>query len=294
VDLIEAILYGIVQGFTEWLPISSTAHLRLLPVVLGRPDPGAAFTAVIQLGTVLAVLIYFRQDLARAITAWFKSLRGEGKDTPEAKLAWGAFYGTLPILVIGYALKDVITGSQARSLYVIATTLIVMGVVMLIAEKVGKQHRSSESIEVKDGLWVGLWQCLSLIPGMSRSGSTISGALFAGLDRSTAARFSFLMSVPSITAAGLYELYQERKEIFGPLFQPALVATIVSFVVGYASIALLMKVIQKYGIGIFVAYRVVVGILLLVLVSTGRIPAIDAGAEAARPETVALAQNATP
>ena len=115
-DLIEAILYGIVQGFTEWLPISSTAHLRLLPVVLGRPDPGAAFTAVIQLGTVLAVLIYFRQDLARAITAWFKSLRGEGKDTPEAKLAWGAFYGTLPILVIGYALKDVITGSQARSL----------------------------------------------------------------------------------------------------------------------------------------------------------------------------------
>jgi undecaprenyl-diphosphatase len=275
VDLIEAILYGIVQGLTEWLPISSTAHLRILPALLGKPDPGAGFTAVIQLGTVLAVLIFFRTDIAQALSAFFKSLRGEGKDTPEAKLAWGAFYGTLPILIIGFALKDLIKSNQARSLYVIAGTLIFMGVVMLIAEKVGKQNRDKGDLEVKDGIIVGCWQALALLPGMSRSGSTISGALFQGLDRTTAARFSFLLSIPSITAAGVYELYSERKEIFGPLLMPALVATVVSFVVGYASIALLLKVIQKQGIGIFVGYRIVLGIVLLVLLSQGKLVATE-------------------
>ena len=274
-DLIEAILYGIVQGLTEWLPISSTAHLRILPALLGKPDPGAGFTAVIQLGTVLAVLIFFRTDIAQALSAFFKSLRGEGKDTPEAKLAWGAFYGTLPILIIGFALKDLIKSNQARSLYVIAGTLIFMGVVMLIAEKVGKQNRDKGDLEVKDGIIVGCWQALALLPGMSRSGSTISGALFQGLDRTTAARFSFLLSIPSITAAGVYELYSERKEIFGPLLMPALVATVVSFVVGYASIALLLKVIQKQGIGIFVGYRIVLGIVLLVLLSQGKLVATE-------------------
>ena len=274
-DLIEAILYGIVQGLTEWLPISSTAHLRILPALLGKPDPGAGFTAVIQLGTVLAVLIFFRSDIAQALSAFFKSLRGEGRDTPEAKLAWGAFYGTLPILIIGFALKDLIKSNQVRSLYVIAGTLIFMGVVMLIAEKVGKQNRGKEDLEVKDGIIVGCWQALALLPGMSRSGSTISGALFQGLDRTTAARFSFLLSIPSITAAGVYELYSERKEIFGPLLMPALVATVVSFVVGYASIALLLKVIQKQGIGIFVGYRIVLGIVLLVLLSQGKLVATE-------------------
>ncbi len=272
-DLIEAILYGIVQGLTEWLPISSTAHLRILPALLGKPDPGAGFTAVIQLGTVLAVLIFFRTDIAQALSAFFKSLRGEGRDTPEAKLAWGAFYGTLPILIIGFALKDLIKSNQARSLYVIAGTLIFMGVVMLIAEKVGKQNRDKGDLEVKDGIIVGCWQALALLPGMSRSGSTISGALFQGLDRTTAARFSFLLSIPSITAAGVYELYSERKEILGPLLMPALVATAVSFVVGYASIALLLKVIQKQGIGIFVGYRILLGIVLLVLLSQGKLVA---------------------
>ncbi len=278
-DLIEAILYGIVQGLTEWLPISSTAHLRILPALLGKPDPGAGFTAVIQLGTVLAVLIFFRTDIAQALSAFFKSLRGEGRDTPEAKLAWGAFYGTLPILIIGFALKDLIKSNQARSLYVIAGTLIFMGVVMLIAEKVGKQNRDKGDLEVKDGIIVGCWQALALLPGMSRSGSTISGALFQGLDRTTAARFSFLLSIPSITAAGVYELYSERKEILGPLLMPALVATAVSFVVGYASIALLLKVIQKQGIGIFVGYRILLGIVLLVLLSQGKLVATQPEAE---------------
>lgn len=281
-DLIEAILYGIVQGLTEWLPISSTAHLRILPALLGKPDPGAGFTAVIQLGTVLAVLIFFRSDIAQALSAFFKSLRGEGKDTPEAKLAWGAFYGTLPILIIGFALKDLIKSNQARSLYVIAGTLIFMGVVMLIAEKVGKQNRDKGDLEVKDGIIVGCWQALALLPGMSRSGSTISGALFQGLDRTTAARFSFLLSIPSITAAGVYELYSERKEILGPLLMPALVATAVSFVVGYASIALLLKVIQKQGIGIFVGYRILLGIVLLVLLSQGKLVATQPETESGK------------
>jgi undecaprenyl-diphosphatase len=282
VDLIEAILYGIVQGLTEWLPISSTAHLRILPALLGKPDPGAGFTAVIQLGTVLAVLIFFRTDIAQALSAFFKSLRGEGRDTPEAKLAWGAFYGTLPILIIGFALKDLIKSNQARSLYVIAGTLIFMGVVMLIAEKVGKQNRDKGDLEVKDGIIVGCWQALALLPGMSRSGSTISGALFQGLDRTTAARFSFLLSIPSITAAGVYELYSERKEILGPLLMPALVATAVSFVVGYASIALLLKVIQKQGIGIFVGYRILLGIVLLVLLSQGKLVATQPETESGK------------
>lgn len=281
-DLIEAILYGIVQGLTEWLPISSTAHLRILPALLGKPDPGAGFTAVIQLGTVLAVLIFFRTDIAQALSAFFKSLRGEGRDTPEAKLAWGAFYGTLPILIIGFALKDLIKSNQARSLYVIAGTLIFMGVVMLIAEKVGKQNRDKGDLEVKDGIIVGCWQALALLPGMSRSGSTISGALFQGLDRTTAARFSFLLSIPSITAAGVYELYSERKEILGPLLMPALVATAVSFVVGYASIALLLKVIQKQGIGIFVGYRILLGIVLLVLLSQGKLVATQPETESGK------------
>jgi undecaprenyl-diphosphatase len=282
VDLIEAILYGIVQGLTEWLPISSTAHLRILPALLGKPDPGAGFTAVIQLGTVLAVLIFFRTDIAQALSAFFKSLRGEGRDTPEAKLAWGAFYGTLPILIIGFALKDLIKSNQARSLYVIAGTLIFMGVVMLIAEKVGKQNRDKADLQVKDGIIVGCWQALALLPGMSRSGSTISGALFQGLDRTTAARFSFLLSIPSITAAGVYELYSERKEILGPLLMPALVATAVSFVVGYASIALLLKVIQKQGIGIFVGYRILLGIVLLVLLSQGKLVATQPETESGK------------
>jgi len=271
VDLVRAIVYGIIQGFTEWLPISSTAHLRIIPALFGWEDPGAGFTAVIQLGTVLAVLIYFWRDLKAAFTAWFVSLRTGDRSSPEARMGWAVFIGTIPIVLIGFGLRKLIKSDEFRSLYVIAGTLIVMGVLMLIADKVGKRHRLQASVQPKDGLVVGLWQCLSLIPGMSRSGSTITGALFSGFDASTAARFSFLLSFPSVLAAGLFELWDGRKEIGGTLLGPTLVATAVSFVVGYASIAFLIKYLQKHGITVFVIYRIVLGIALLAMLRAGRI-----------------------
>ena len=276
ITLLQAVVYGIVQGLTEWLPISSTAHLRVVPALLGWSDPGSAFTAVIQLGTILAVLIYFRSDLGRAIGAWFGSLTGKKKDTVDARIGWGVFWGTLPIVVLGFLFKDQIKSDQVRSLYVVASTLIFMGLLMLVAEKFGAKSRGMKRVTTRDGIFMGLWQALALIPGMSRSGSTITGGLFGGLDRPTAARFSFLLAVPSIVAAGLYELYDERTHIMGANLVPTIVATVVSFIVGYASIAFLMKYLEKKGIGIFVAYRIALGIILIVLVQRGTIPAVQA------------------
>jgi len=270
--IIDAVIYGIVQGITEWLPISSTAHLRMLPAVMHHPDPGSGFTAVIQLGTTLAVILYFWKDLGRAIRGWLNWFKGE-KDTVEAKMGWGVFYGTLPILILGFAFKNAIKSDQVRSLYVIAGTLIVMGIVMLIAEKVGKQNRTEKDIQVKDGVIIGLWQSIALLPGMSRSGSTISGALFSGFDRMSAARYSFLLSIPSVAAAGFYELFSERHSLFEAGITNVIVATVVSFVVGYASIAWLLKSLAKFGFTWYVVYRIVVGILLIVSIQQGWIQA---------------------
>ncbi len=275
-DLVQAIVYGIVQGITEWLPISSTAHLRIVPALLGWSDPGAGFTAIIQLGTVLAVWIYFRHDLARAIKAWAVSLRTGDRSSVDAKMGWAVFWGTIPIIVLGFLLKKQIKSDELRSLYVIAGSLIVMGLLMLVAERVAKKHRTIETVEPKDGIFVGLWQCCSLIPGMSRSGSTITGALFNGFDPGTAARFSFLLSFPSVLAAGLYELIDGREYLRGPNLAPTLMATAVSFVVGYASIAFLIKYLQKHGTAAFVIYRVVLGVILLGLIQSGRLTAVQA------------------
>jgi undecaprenyl-diphosphatase len=270
--IIDAVIYGIVQGITEWLPISSTAHLRMLPAVMHHPDPGSGFTAVIQLGTTLAVILYFWKDLGRAIGGWLGWFKGQ-RDTVEAKMGWGVFYGTLPILVLGFAFKNKIKSDEVRSLYVIAGTLIVMGIVMLIAEKLGKQNRTEKDIQVKDGAIIGAWQALALIPGMSRSGSTISGALFSGFDRMSAARYSFLLSIPSVAAAGFYELFSERHSLFEAGITNVIVATVVSFVVGYASIAWLLKSLAKFGFTWYVVYRIVVGILLIVSIQQGWIQA---------------------
>lgn len=270
-ELIQAVVYGIVQGLTEFLPISSTAHIRIVPALAGWPDPGAGFTAVIQLGTVLAVLIYFSRDLWKALTGWTKTLTGQSHDAPEGRMGWAIFLGTIPIVVLGLLGQKWIKG-ELRSLWVIAATLIIMGILMAIAEKVSTKHRLFASVQKKDGIIVGLWQALALIPGMSRSGSTITGALFAGFDRATAARFSFLLSVPSILAAGLKELWDERHNLLsGGNLAPTLVATVVSFIVGYASIAFLMKFIQKRGIMPFVAYRILLGIVLIALLATGNL-----------------------
>lgn len=266
-EYLRAIVYGIVQGLTEFLPISSTAHIRIVPSLLGWEDPGAAFTAVIQFGTVLAVLIYFARDLGAAFMAWVRSFGKDGAKSPEARMGWAIFVGTIPVVVAGLAFRHQIKSDAVRSLYVVAGSLIVMGIIMFVAEMVGKRQRKIESVVAQDGLVVGLWQCLALIPGMSRSGTTISGALFAGFDRATAARFSFLLSVPSVLGAGLFELWDERKSLSHNV-GPTVLATIVSFIVGYASIAFLIKYLQKHGIKAFVIYRLALGILLLVLLQT--------------------------
>jgi undecaprenyl-diphosphatase len=269
--ILEAILYGIVQGLTEFLPISSTAHLRILPTLFGWQDPGSGFTAVIQLGTLLAVLVYFWKDLTQVFLGWCRSLTNkELRQTHEARIGWGIFFGTIPIVVLGFLFRKQIS-HDLRSLYVVAVMLIVMGLLMGFAERRASTGRNFEQLTMKDGLIVGFFQAIALIPGASRSGSTITGALFAGIDRATAARFSFLLSVPSVLAAGIFEAYNERKAILGAELLPTIVATVVSFFFGYLAIAFLIRFLQKRGTGPFVAYRVILGVVLLIVLTTGRL-----------------------
>lgn len=276
--LVHAIVYGIVQGLTEFLPISSNAHIRLVSAFAFHEDPGAAFTAIIQLGTVAAVLIYFAKDLGSAFMAWARSFSDkELRKTPEARMGWAVFWGTIPVVVCGVLLKHQIETSF-RSLYVIAGSFIVMGIIMLLADMYGAHKRKVEDVTVKDGVIVGLWQILPLIPGMSRSGSTISGALIAGFDRAAAARFSFLLSVPSVAGAGLFEAYEALKHRADEhiAWGATAVATLFAFVVGYASIAYFLRYLQRRGLGPFVLYRVALGVILLIALGNGINP--DAGA----------------
>ncbi len=268
--ILQAVVYGIVEGVTEFLPISSTAHLIITPKVFGWEDPSTAFTAIIQLGAIFSVLLYFWSDLSKAFMAWVKSFTGGPKDTPEVKTGWAVFVATIIISVIGLALHKYIEG-PFRSLYVVAGSMFVMGVLMLIAEKLAKQTRSLSDINMSDGVKIGLWQCIALIPGMSRSGSSISGALFGGFDRASAARLSFLMSVPAITLAGLYEGAKEFKHLKSEnVMMPTVVATIVSFIVGYACIKWLLGFIQRRGIAPFVWYRFALGALLIFMCASGK------------------------
>lgn len=277
-ELIQAIVLGIVQGLTEFLPISSTAHLRIVPALLGWKDPGAAFTAVIQLGTLLAVLIYFRRELASAFGGWLRGLRGgEAAKTPEARMGWAIFFGTIPIVLLGFALKHQIE-TKLRSLQVIGWSLIGMAVLLFIAERIGTRERKIKDVTVLDGVWVGLWQAVALIPGASRSGSTITGGLLKGFDRAAAAKFSFLLSFPSILAAGLYEMVKYRHDFAGPLLVPVIVANVCSFVVGYWSIGVLIRFLQQKSVTTFVIYRACLGILILALIQLGTLSPF-AGAE---------------
>jgi undecaprenyl-diphosphatase len=271
VSLLEAIVLGIVQGLTEFLPISSTAHLRIIPAFAGWEDPGAAFTAVTQLGTMAAVLLYFRDDLRRIFLAWLRSLRApELRGDHDARLGWYIILGTIPIGVFGLIFKDQIE-TGARDLYLIGTTLILLGLLLLLAEKVGTRSRGIEQIGRRDGIAIGLAQALALIPGVSRSGATITAGLFMGLKRPDAARFSFLLSIPAVVLSGVLELGSilsgeegETTSLFG-----LVVATALAFLTGYATIAFLLRYLANHSTGIFVAYRVVLGTLVLVLVSAG-------------------------
>jgi undecaprenyl-diphosphatase len=269
VSLIEEIVLGITQGLTEFLPISSTAHLRIVPALLGWDDPGAAFTAVVQLGTMAAVLIYFRGELVRIAAAWLASLRNpERRGELDARLGWYIVLGTIPIAIFGFLFKDQIENG-ARDLYLIGSALIALGLVLLVAERVGSHDRQLEEIKSRDGVVVGLAQALALVPGVSRSGATITAGLFEGFDRPSAARYSFLLSIPAVVLSGLFELRHAGNA--GGTVAGLAVATLLAFVVGYASIAFLLRYLVTHSTVVFVVYRVVLGSLVLVLAATGTI-----------------------
>jgi undecaprenyl-diphosphatase len=270
VSAFEAIVLGIVQGLTEFLPISSTAHLRIVPAFAGWDDPGAAFTAVVQLGTMAAVLLYFRDDLWRIARATLRALRDrEARKSLDARLGLYIILGTIPIALFGLIFKDQIE-TGARDLTLIGCALIALGLVLLAAEKFATHRRHLEDFNGRDGLVIGLAQAAALVPGVSRSGATITAGLFLGLERTAAARYSFLLSVPAVVLSGLFEL---RKVGDGQhaAAVPTAIATLAAFVVGYASIAFLLRYLAHHSTAVFVAYRVVLGALVLILVATNTI-----------------------
>jgi undecaprenyl-diphosphatase len=266
VSTFEAIVLGIVQGLTEFLPVSSSGHLRIVPALFGWDDPGTAFTAVVQLGTMLAVVIYFWKDLWRITITWCRSLFDHNlRSNPDAKMGWYLIVATIPIGVLGLLFKDQIE-TGARNLWLIATTLIVMGLVLLAAEKVGTRTKHEADLDARDGVTIGVAQALALIPGVSRSGSTISAGLFLGYDRETAARFSFLLSIPAVVLSGLFSL-KDVGAGDGPGLPATLIATVLAFVVGYAAIAWLLRWLTSHSTIVFVVYRVALGLLLFGLLA---------------------------
>ncbi len=266
----EAIILGIAQGLTEFLPVSSTAHLRIVPAFAGWEDPGALFTAVIQLGTMLAVVIYFWRDVVRITDTWFRSLRRtELRGELDARMGWYVIVATIPIGVAGLAFRHQIENG-ARNLYLIGTVLIVAGLILAGAERVGRRVRGIEDVGRADAIWIGIAQALALVPGTSRSGATITAGLFLGMEREAAARFSFLLSIPAIVLSGLFGL-SELINGDGVSFVALTIATVAAFFVGYASIAFLLRYLTSHSTLIFVAYRVVLGATVLALTAGGAI-----------------------
>ena len=265
---LQAIVLGISQGLTEFLPISSTAHTLIVSKLLGWPDPGAAFTAVTQVGTELAVVIYFRQDIARILKAWFASLTNKTeRANPDAKMGWYVIIGTIPIGIAGLAFKSSIE-TTARNLWLVAATLIVMGILLGLADRYARHTKSETDINTKNAVLFGLGQALALIPGVSRSGATITAGLAMGFKRDVAARYSFLLAIPAVFASAALTAGDISSDSF--VNWPAtIVATIVAFVVGYFVIASLMKYLQTRTFLPFVIYRIALGTLLMVLLANG-------------------------
>ncbi len=267
---IEAIVLGLVQGLTELLPISSSGHLRIVPALFGWEDPGAAFTAVIQLGTMAAVLVYFRRDLWRIAVAWLRELRVPfRRRSHEANLGWFIVLGTIPISIFGFVFRDQIE-SGARDLYLIGWALILFSLVMLLAERVSSRRRELTGMNARDGAFIGFAQALALIPGVSRSGATISAGLFRGFDRTAAARYSFLLSVPAVVLSGLFEL-RDIGDGDSASIGATIIATLVAFASGYAAIAWLLRYLANHSLRVFVAYRIPLGVLVIVLAASGAI-----------------------
>lgn len=261
----EAILLGLVQGLTEFLPVSSSAHLRIVPELIGSEDPGAAFTAVIQLGTLLAVLLYFRSDIANMTRAlWTGALDRSERQNPDFRLAIIVLAGTIPIIVLGLLLRDQIE-TTFRDLRLIGWTLIGFGLLMELADRLGSQARRAEDIRMRDGLLIGFAQALALVPGVSRSGATITMGRTLGIERAGVARFSFLLSVPAVVLSGLFEARHIGDGGVDP--GAAAIATLVAFGSGYLSIAILLRFLQAHHVTVFTAWRVIAGVVVLVFLA---------------------------
>ena len=272
-----ALLLGVVEGVTEFLPVSSTGHLTIVEKLLGLriDDPGVtAFTAVIQVGAILASIVYFRADIVRLAAAWFRGLaNAEARQETDYRLAWLVIVGSIHIGVVGLLARHLITG-PFRSLWVVVAGLVVWSVVMVLAERVGRQDRGEQTLTLTDSLVVGLVQCLAFVPGVSRSGATISAGLFRGLDRVSATRLSFFLAIPALTAAGIFEAATSADDIASSVgWGPTLAATVVSLVVALAAIAWLLRLVARFPISVFVGYRLLLAAVVAVLLLTGVVDA---------------------
>jgi undecaprenyl-diphosphatase len=283
-NFIQAIVLGVVQGLTEFLPVSSSAHLSIVSRLMNGQDAGAAFSAIIQIGTEAAIIVYFFKDIVRILYSWGKEMpklfheRKLNALSQDARMGWMIILGTIPIVIIGVLLKDYIEGTF-RSLWITAGMLILFGIIIWACDEFGKINQGLGDLGVKSSLWFGLAQCFALVPGVSRSGSTIAAGRFLGFDRESAAKFSFYLAIPSVFGAGLFEL-KDVLEDFNtaaasgwPGWTATIVATVVSFVVGYVVIAAFMKMISKISFKPFAYYRVIVGIITFILLACCVIPA---------------------
>ncbi|MBK7104106.1 MAG: undecaprenyl-diphosphatase UppP [Ignavibacteriae bacterium] len=274
-NIFEAIILGIIQGLTEFLPISSTGHLTVAGKLMGlisdeHPEQWTSFIAVIQLGTLVAILIYFWNDLWKITIEFLNEnilkRKSFSNQSENSKMGWYIILGSIPVVVIGIGFKDIIEGALTKNLYVIGTSLIVLGIILAVAEKLGKFKRELKDIKWYDALIVGFAQSLALIPGSSRSGTTLTAGIFLGFKRETAARFSFLLSIPAILGSGLLQLYEALEYIDGSGIVTLVVATIASAISGYLTIEFLLKFLKKNSTYVFVVYRIIIGTVIILMI----------------------------
>lgn len=271
----QVVVLSVVQGLTEFLPVSSSGHLNIVSRIFFSADAGASFTAVSQLGTEAAVLVYFARDIVRILRAWFNGLFVKSHRDADYRLGWYVIIGTIPICVLGLLFKEVIR-SEVRNLWVVATAMVVFSAVIALAEYVGRRNRDIEQLNWRDAIVVGSAQCLALVPGVSRSGSTISAGLFLGLERELAARFGFLLAIPAVFASGLFSLPDAFKPVTegmsatGPQL---LVSILIAFVIGLAAVTWFLRFLVRHNMFWFVGYRVIVGSVVLILLATGTVAA---------------------
>jgi len=277
-NIIEAIVLGILQGITEFLPISSTGHLtvagKLMHLISPKmPERWTSFIAIIQLGTLISILIYFRKDIWNIIKSFLTDNLKERKSftnqSQNSKTGWLIIIGTIPVVIIGLLFKDIIEGALTKNLYVISASLIGLAIILGIAEKTAKFKKEIKDITIVDSIFIGIAQAFALIPGSSRSGTTITGGLFVGLNRESAARFSFLLSVPAILASGLLQLYEALKFVDPSMILNLIISTVVSGVSGYVAIDFLLKYLRKNTTFLFIYYRIALGIAIIILLTSG-------------------------